>query len=508
MKKTSLIRKWKIWLPAPAAVLIFLICSCAEGYESPDGFDSGVRNEQLVTPDSVSFVVSTDGKSATVSWPLVYGAEGYEVTFCNVDDPENPQIIDGYDKKLVDGSRMTVTVAEDSKYEFSIRVIGNKSQGNKDAETPKTYNFSTLVPSVAVIPSGEDIAKYMQEHQLDTLSQEVAIDLEPNGEYILTDTVDFGPHNLTFRGDKIHRPTVKMQGNGNIMSYSGLKVKYINFDCSESTAKGVFGMSMNNLPEEIKSQNLGYTRNGSPIKDIYIVLDPLYIAHCNFKDVPNALLYDNEIQCAWWYVTVDDCIVQHNNSGSIGTFCLQKKGRIIKNLKLTNSTFYNIVDNKSAYFLRYSNQSSASPEKVFGNATGPMSTQSITISNCTLSKVFTQQKFVNNINATGQVLTIDHSIFYDIYSVRQLPRYGGNKTFKFNFWWGITMIDDQDMKQKDSYGTPFAMDYDPQFRGNVLQSLDFSLPNCGVDFTPQEYEIVVNSAGDPRWLGQNSNNDN
>lgn len=499
-KHVYLIKKWRVWLPV--AVLIFLICSCADGYDSPDGFDSGVRNTQLVTPDSVSFVVSTDGKSATVSWPLVFGAAGYEVTFCNVDDPENPQIIDGFDKKLIDGSTMTVSVAEDSKYEFSIRVIGDTSKGNKDDDEPKVYNFSTLVPSIAIIPSGTDISMYMQEHPLDTLEEEVAIDLEPGGEYTVSDTIDFGPHNLTFRGDKIHRPVVKMQGKGTIMSYSGLKLKYINFDCSESTAQGVVGMSVKNLPEEIKSQNLGYTRNGSPINNIYIVRDPFYIAHCWFKDIPNALLFDNTIDCAWWYVTVDDCIVQLKSEGGTGLFCLQNKGRIIKNLKLTNSTFYNILDNSKAYFLRYSNSSNANPQKVFGNATGPMSTQSITFSNCTLSKVYSGQKFVNNLNATGQVLTIDHTIFYDIHSVRQLPRFGGNKTFKFNFWWGVTKIDKDDMTQKDSYGTPFAMDYDPSFRGNILQSMDFSLPNGGVDFTPQEYEIVVNRAGDPRWLEQ------
>lgn len=493
-------KRWRSWFVA--ATLTLLICSCADGYESPRGFDTGVRDTQLETPDSVSFVVSTDGTSATISWPLVYGASGYEVVFCNVDDPDNPQIIDGFDKKLVDGSKMTVTVTEDSKYEFSIRVIGDKSKGNKDAETPTIYNFSTLVPSVALIPSGEDIAAYMAVHKLDTLKEEVAIELEPNGIYTVSDTVDFGPHNITFRGDKIHRPVVKMQGKGTFMSYSGLKLKYINFDCSESTSQGIVGMSVKNLPEEIKSQNLGYTRGGSPINNIYIVRDPFYIAHCWFKDVPNALVFDNSIDCAWWYVTVDDCIVQQNTSGSTGLFCLQNKGRIIKNLRLTNSTFYNIQNNSKAYFIRYANSSNSNPQKVFGDATGPMSTQSITFSNCTLSKVYTNQKFVNNLNATGQVLTIDHTIFYDVHSVRQLPRYGGNKTFKFNFWWGITNIDSSDMQQKDSYGTPFAMDYDPQFKGDVLQSLDLSLPNGGVDFTPQQYEIVVNKAGDPRWLEQ------
>lgn len=52
----------------------------------------------------------------------------------------------------------------------------------------------------------------------------------------------------------------------------------------------------------------------------------------------------------------------------------------------------------------------------------------------------------------------------------------------------------------DSGKAPFASIYDPQFKGNVEQEIDFSKPNGGIDFTPQEYEIVVNRGGDPRWL--------
>ena len=499
MKKTSFLMKKKVsflWLLASA----FLIIGCAEGYESPNGFDSGVHNQQLANPDSASFVVSTDGTSAKISWPLVYGASNYEVTFINVDDPANPQVVADFDKKLIDGSSVTVPVTEDSKYTFDLRVIGNADNGNKDAPDIKTFEFTTLVPSVARIPSGSDIAEVFQTLQLDTLADEVAIDLEPNGEYTISDTLDFGPHKLTFRGDKIYRPTIRMIGGGTICSYSGLKVKYINFDCSESTANGTFGMSMDNLPDEIKSQNLGYKRNGSAINDIYIVQDPLYISHCWFKNVPKGLIYDNGVTCAYWNITIDDCIVQQNNATSIGCICLQSKGRLIKNLLLSNSTFYNIVDNSSAWFLRYSNSSNSNPQKVFGTETPEMSSQSITISSCTFSKTYTKKQFVNNLNATGQVLTIDHSIFYDCYSVRQLPRYGGYKTFRFNFWWGITQIDTQDMQQTDSSGTPFAMDYDPQFQGDVLQPLDLTKENGGVNFTPGEYQIISNLGGDPRWL--------
>ena len=498
MKKTSLLTRKKVhflWLLA----CTFLMIGCAEGYDSPKGFDSGVHNQQLVNPEEASFVVSTDGTTAKISWPLIYGASNYEVTFINVDDPANPQVVADFDKKLIDGSSVTVPVTEDSKYTFDIRVLGDEKNGNKDAPDIKTFEFSTLVPSVATIPSGSDIAEVWKSMNLEVAPYEVAIDLEPNGQYTISDTLDFGGHKMTFRGDKIYRPTIRMVGAGAITSYSGLKVKYINFDCAESTVNGQIGMSVNELPDSILSQNLGYLRSGSPINDIYIVRDPLYISHCWFKDVPRGLIYDNGVTCAYWNVIIDDCIVQQNNATSIGCICLQSKGRLIKNLLLSNSTFYNIVDNSSAWFLRYSNSSNSNPQKVFG--TDPeMSSQSITISSCTFSKTYTKKQFVNNLNATGQVLTIDHSIFYDCYSVRQLPRYGGFKTFRFNFWWGITQIDNQDMQQVDSSGTPFAMDYDPQFKGDVLQPLDLTKPNGGVDFTPGEYQIISNRGGDPRWL--------
>jgi len=58
--------------------------------------------------------------------------------------------------------------------------------------------------------------------------------------------------------------------------------------------------------------------------------------------------------------------------------------------------------------------------------------------------------------------------------------------------------------KKDNSGAPFASVYDPQFAGNVLQELDFSKENGGVDFTPGEYEIIANRGGDPRWLPASS----
>lgn len=63
----------KLTLTCCAVISALLLGSCAEGYETSQISDLGVRNTQMETPiqDSITFKVSTDGKTATVSWPVV-----------------------------------------------------------------------------------------------------------------------------------------------------------------------------------------------------------------------------------------------------------------------------------------------------------------------------------------------------------------------------------------------------------------------------------------------------
>ncbi|MBO4606919.1 MAG: DUF4957 domain-containing protein [Prevotella sp.] len=489
---------------------VLLLGSCADGYESPDGFDLGVKNSKMETPiqDSISFKVSTDGKTATVSWPTVAGADGHEVTFMNVDDPNNPVIIDGYDKKIVDGSKFTIPVTEDSKYKMLMRTLGNKELGNTDADSARTFNFSTLVPSVMTIPSGEEISSYIAAHPLDSVTEEVAIDLEPNGVYSLNEGVDFAYHKLTFRGDKIHRPIVNITGDGHFETYATLKVKYINFDMSESTAEGFIAMSKT-APDSIKVENLWpyniSDKNPKLSKGHYMVEDPIYIANCWFKNLPHAMLYDNELNCAFWYFTVSNCIVQMRNEtkSNVGFINLYKAGKAIKNIVIEKSTIYNTVDNGSACFIRYQHPSNAQPNKTFGSYSAEYQSQSWTFSQTTFSKTYTGWRFVNNTSGSDFTLNVDHCIFYDVAQLYRMDM--GSKTYRFNFLWSPREDDiKRNNNMSDSGKAPFASVYDPQFKGDVTQELDFSLPNGGVDFTPQEYEIVVNRGGDPRWLPASS----
>ncbi len=488
---------------------MLLLGSCAQGYLSPDGFDVGVNNQQVITPtaDSVRFVVNTEGTAATISWPIVYGAKGSEVTFENVDNPDSAYVIDNYSNTLVDGSRMTVTVAEDSRYKLTIRSLGDPKRGNTDDPNTIVVNFSTLVPAIATIPDGSDIYTFIQDSvKKDTtfgqIPKEVAIELVAGGNYTLSGPIDFAGQKLTFRGDKVKRAEVKVTGTGGLLTYSGLKIKFINFDMSESTATSFISMTSANLPVTIRSQNLGYTRAGSPINDIYIVQDPIYIANCWFKDLPNSFLYDNGITCAYWHFVITDCIVQMRNVGTSPFINLQSRGRAIKNITVQNSTLFNTVD-CSAYFMRYSNSSNSNPQKIFGDMSSYYSSTSITFSKATLSKTYNRQQFANNFNGTGMTVNVDHCIFYDCYEpVRRVFSIGAMKTFKFNFWYNVTnpTQNTSEPTRTDNSGAPFASLYDPRFVGDVNQSLDFSLPNGGVDFKPTEYEVLSNMGGDPRWL--------
>ena len=523
MRKANLIKGKACRLLSAVAGTLLLTC-CAEGYESPNGFDLGVYNTQMETPiqDSISFKVSTDGKTATVSWPVVAGADGHEVTFLNVDDPDNPVVIDGYDKKIVDGSKFTISVAEDSKYQMFMRTLGNKALGNTDDETTHTYNFSTLVQSVMTIPNGEDISQYIAEHPLDTLKEEVAIDLEAGGEYTMNDKVDFSCHNLTFRGDKVHRPTVRITGNGHFETYSGLKVKFINFDMTEATADGFIAMTKDNLPDSIKTENRGnYWRGTSQIKGIYMVEEPIYIANCWFKNLPHAMLYDNEVNVAYWNFTLSNCIVQMNNvtKSNIGFINLYKAGKSVKNILIEKSTIYNIADNASACFIRYQNESNSQPDKVFGNISASYASHTWTFTHSTLAKCYYSDeshsgwRFCNNVRVSSSptftfFLNIDHTIWYNCAQLYRMNNSSSSRTFRFNFFWNDGSDDkSRNNAMKDSGNAPFASEYDPMFGGDnagqIAKELDFSLPNGGVNFTPSEYEIVSNQGGDPRWLPSN-----
>ena len=57
------------------------------------------------------------------------GAGGYQVTFYNIDDPDNPVVI-GEENEVVDKCTITRDITEDTKYKVAVRALGNQKYNN------------------------------------------------------------------------------------------------------------------------------------------------------------------------------------------------------------------------------------------------------------------------------------------------------------------------------------------------------------------------------------------
>ena len=77
--------------------------------------------------------------------------------------------------------------------------------------------------------------------------QEQSINLEAGKTYYLNSIADFGLNTVTFRGNQDNPPTVIIGTEGGFVTEGGLKIKYVNFDCSAmETQTGV--LTLGNAP--------------------------------------------------------------------------------------------------------------------------------------------------------------------------------------------------------------------------------------------------------------------
>lgn len=487
--------KQKTCCLASFVVALVGLSSCAEGFDSNEVWGSDVTNAQLESPAlsdaNFSTVVNSDGsESVRVQWDVVTGAGGYECVAVIVDDPENPDTI--Y-KAVNDRNQFLFDKKEDTRYEVSVRTLGNDKNNNTGAENATVCAYSTLVPG-QVIPAGEDIAKFVAENMLD-VNTEQAFELEAGATYTLNTELDFGMKQVTFRGDKVNRPTVIMDTDGALMTAGGLKVKFINFDCTTSTQKGMIQCSNTQYPE-LKSDNFADALPGKA----YILKNPIIIQECMFKNVPMGLFYTGMNAWAVEDVRIMDCIVQLDNDGTkfgdaavIGTYSstsyyeggAQWNGAV-RNITIKNSTIYNIKSNSKNRMIRFlSNQMG----RIYTTQNG-----SATIENCTFSKTFDDKEFANNTpNRAEYVITFNNNICYDTWRLQKFMQ--GNNTLNVNVGsntiWGVKNTVDSTDK------TRCATEEDPLFEGDPLQVLDLTKENGGVNF--KAHGAISSNIGDPRW---------
>ncbi|MFT3751512.1 MAG: DUF4992 family lipoprotein [Paludibacter sp.] len=478
MKKIAL-KKWRLVLAAVAG--LFLV-SCVDGYHDDWTFSSGVTNATLESPadSTIQIVKNADGTKLVVTWPVVYGASGYEVSVYNVDDPANPIAI-GDEKIFVDGCRIQCDYLDDTRYKFMIKALGNKKYNNKDADSATVKAYTTLIPAIQ-IPDSTDLYTYFTNNAIRDTTAEIAYELVPNGHYTVSGSVDFQKHWLTLRGDKIHHPVVTYTTTGRIMTTSGLTIKYIDFDCTAipSTAGDGAFLSFSSTPDESLKGLNSYYILGAP--------KSVMVYSCNFTPMTTRFIYDNGKKYCIENLTVKNCIIPLAVIPTDGIIFF--KAGFVNNIYVVNNTIYGTTPT-AGYFLKYEN--SARPDRA-GFVAG-----TINLYNNTFYNVVNTGQMANYPGMSSVLvgLKLSRNIFVNCGSnavVRRLCVSSTNmvKTFNDNCYWfnGVfPSVNEIDPGYGDKSGSGYGED--PLFTDPV--NGDFTV---GAGAT----NVISHASGDPRWL--------
>ncbi|MBO5823637.1 MAG: DUF4957 domain-containing protein, partial [Prevotella sp.] len=462
-----------------------MLSSCADdGYNDDERWSSSVKNTTLESPsaEDITVTASADGKSQTITWPVVNGAGGYLVSFY---DPsaEDSIIADS----IVDGCQIIVSREEDMNYVFSIKTLGNEANNNKGAEAPTEYAFTTFMPATAVLPNGTDIYEWSQTPEIQTLlttptEETLIFDLEAGGEYALSNIVDFGHNKVILRtASKSDWATITYANGASIRFGGGFILRYMNIN-GEATTDPILGLS--DAPNDaILGQN-----------SHYIINDPVTIQNCYIYNVQRQLLHDNKVKYCIALFTIDNTEVKFTTDGgmSSGSYILiYDGGGFINNFTATNSTFWNAPNkdgelHESRYFVRYNNSGRCDRAGFTYNM--------INFQNCTFYNIAKSGQMANHGGFDGRATSfynIQNNIFVDCGGNQVARRIVGRShaqaeiTFHNNTYWYNGAAE----TGNTSYDTGYQMQSDPAFEN----------AEAG-DFTPTGAEQVSAKTGDPRWF--------
>ena len=485
------------------AVTGLLTASCAtDSYDDDERFSSGVRNQQLSSPADADITItpSADGKTQTISWPVVNGAGGYRVTLVNLEAPETPLVNDS----VVDGCSLSAERQEDANYELTILTLGNQKNGNSAATTPTVKKFNTFAVPLAAIPAG-DLAEWFRQNPVPDSTDAIYYDLEPGGSYTLNDTLDMAIHHVVLRAtDKQHRAVVTVGENGYFCTQAPLTLQNINFDYSAipDEAKNPAAIYLSPKPDErIK----GTVNHGKYTSNYYnIALKPVYIVNCDFEGLKGMLLFDNNQQYCIENLLIENCNIHFVVPKSLSNLAfIYTQGGFVKDITIKNSSLWNTGAGNLQYVIRYNNSGRLDRAGYDRDS----ESQNIYLLNSTFYNVGSGW-FCNWAGFSGQKYThfdIEKNIFVDagaggsgvarrLLATRDASSYDV-ATFLYNTYFtggaiekeGAPTDDPDSPSQYDTSHT--ALQTDP----------GLSDPQGG-NLTPTGAEQLQYQTGDPRWL--------
>jgi hypothetical protein len=355
-----------------------------------------------------------------------------------------------------------------------------------------------------VIPVGNDIAEFINANMTES-EDEQAFELEAGATYTCNSPIDFMDNKMTLRGSKVNHPIVIMGESAVIYTSSQLKLKFINFDCSAMTNKwGVIEMSPE--PPATKSaeaQGIAAGKNSGNPANCYILMDPIIVQECAFKNIPNCFFSVGSHPWGINDLRVLNSVIQLKNDGSKNSngsvFSAYSSGYAgpdgkdfyygcIKGLTVRNSTIYNSVTNDKCFTIRFNNKDI---DRCFPTADG-----TCTFMNNTFVRIFDKKNFADRTPQQAKyVITYYDNIFVDCFRLQKF--FHQNCTYDYSkerntLWAYFGTLDGTD---KEKWGT----EEDPGFNVDDLsKEIDFTQPNYGLNFKPNG--TISSSIGDPRWL--------
>ena len=467
-----------------------MLASCAkDGYDDGERFVSDVSGATLVSPqaDQITVTPSTDGKSQTITWPVVKGAGGYLFSFFDAGNMEAPIVKDS----LIDGCSVTVTREEDMNYVARIKTMGKPSANNSEASEATELRISTFTPTFKTIPSGTDLNDWFAANPVpdESIGSNLNYDLEAGGSYTVSKELDFDGHWVTLRSNSKTSPaTITYTTEASCINFAApFSVKYLKFDCSGMAANnGVFGFSK--APTAARDAATEFVIFGGNVT----------IVNSMFENVNGYFFWDNrkDQKVAAVQFLIDNCVVEMtppaSNSGAV---IWTNKGGHINDLTVSNSTFYNCSAEGDVKYFYQAGMYRAKDINMGADQGGPGN--SITYKNSTFCRVGWNGGQWGNYNGMNgkndSYWTMTDCIFYACSQAGGVPRrflHGKANQPTATFANNTYMQADGTFDNVGEYDTSGSqIEEDPQFAN----------PSAG-DFHVGGATQLSRRTGDPRWL--------
>ena len=506
MKKYHFFTCSKICTLALIGAGALFLASCAKDGFDDESFDGGVSNTQVaaVTADAISITASADGKSQTISWPVVMGAGGYRVNLIDISNPQEPIINDS----IVDGCSVTAKREEDANYKLTILTLGNTKKNNTDASEAVEKLFSTFTPTFKTIPAGSNLNEWFTQNPTpkDSVGRNLNYDLEAGAEYTVSGVLDFDAQAVTLRtNDKANHAKIKYTSTESTITFTAdFNVKYLDFDCAGmGSSTGVFGFSKESTVEAASTKDADQYKWDGPL------FNKVVIANSNFDNVKAYFFWDSQVKTACMTLLIDNCQVHmtpEKNFSSAGVLWLNKGG-FAKDVTVTNSTFYQSPDCVGDFKYFYQAGMVKAPDLYVENSSyAKAASNSVTYTNCTFYHLgYTEGEWGNYNAMKGKEYsywTLTDCIFYDCSTKGGVPRrflhgtqYGDKYDKCVHFNNNTYMKADgtfQDIKEDGTHDFDLSgttIDEDPLFAN----------PAAG-DFHIGGPTQIARKTGDPRWL--------